>query len=115
MTFCGEILKFFRETPKKVVQKFRQKFAPPSVSEVLDPLVPVSTLNAIFDEHHIFSKPECVFVVDRCLNNQLIAFDARKIFFSPSIISSPPRKDSVSLTHPILIIIINLIYCSVGL
>ena len=28
----------FRETPKKVVKKFRQKFGPP-VSEVLDPLV----------------------------------------------------------------------------
>jgi len=33
-----EMLTFFRETPKMVVQKFRQKFPP--VSEVLDPLVP---------------------------------------------------------------------------
>ena len=32
------MLKFFLETPKKVVQEFRQKFGPP-VSEVLDPLV----------------------------------------------------------------------------
>jgi len=30
--------KFFREIPKKVVQKFRQKFGPP-VCEGLDPLV----------------------------------------------------------------------------
>jgi len=35
---------FSRETPKKVVQKFRQKFAPP-VSEVLDPLVHALTLH----------------------------------------------------------------------
>jgi len=34
--FCGEMLKFVRET--KVVHKFRQKFGSP-VSEVLDPLV----------------------------------------------------------------------------
>ena len=36
--FSREMLTFFRKTPKKVVQKFRQKFGP-SVSEVLDPLV----------------------------------------------------------------------------
>jgi len=34
MTFFGEMLKFFRETPKKG----REKICPP-VSEVLDPLV----------------------------------------------------------------------------
>jgi len=28
MTFFGEMLKFFRETPKKVVKKFRLKLAP---------------------------------------------------------------------------------------
>ena len=40
----GEMSKLFRETPKKVVQKFRPKFGPP-VSEVLDPLVGISENN----------------------------------------------------------------------
>ena len=38
MTFFGEMLKFFRQTPKMVIQKFRYKFGPP-VYEVLDLLV----------------------------------------------------------------------------
>jgi len=36
--FFGKMHKFFGETPKKIVQKFRQKFGTP-VSEGLDPLV----------------------------------------------------------------------------
>src|SRR6218665_1441900 len=39
MKFVQEIKNFFWKRLKKVINKFRQKFAPLPVSEVLDPLV----------------------------------------------------------------------------
>ena len=45
MTIFREMLKFFRETPKKGRSKILAKISPP-VSEVLDPLVTMSTSTA---------------------------------------------------------------------
>jgi len=46
MNFWGEMLKFFRETPKKGREKMFRKNLPTPVSEVLDPLVPVLRFTA---------------------------------------------------------------------
>src|SRR6218665_3875827 len=67
--FFREMLTFFRETPKKVVKKFRLKFGPP-VSEVLDPLVAISTTKKSFS--HFALKVLVRFLFKNITNREVI-------------------------------------------
>ena len=81
MEFLGEMENFFWKLLKKVVEIFWQKFGPP-VSEVLDPLVWMSTVISVILSDYYFLSRCNIYLIDlaRLDSHYLLSPDLFPVF-----------------------------------